>query len=339
MGWIAITLPATPDQADRLSDALMDFGALSVSIEDAAAGTANEHAVFGEPGSATQALWHECHIVCLFPEKQQPELDIPLLLSKAADQAGYPLGHYTQAHIADQDWVRATQSQFNPIPIGDRLWIVPSWHAFPDPSAISIQLDPGLAFGTGSHPTTRLCLEWLVDHIAGGETVLDYGCGSGILAIAAAKLGAQSVLGIDIDLQAVLTARENAFVNCGQDYVLLDAAEQPSLQDNGPTQDSQLSTPEQSNQAHQPPRRVCFISPESDPGGQYEVVVANILTNPLRTLAPLIAAHCRIGGRLVLSGILADQSALIQAAYADWFNLTIWAESEGWVCLTGTRQK
>lgn len=333
MGWIAITLPATPDQADRLSDALMDFGALSVSIEDAAAGTPNEHAVFGEPGSAAQVLWQECSVVCLFPEKQLPELDIPYLLAQAAEQADYPLDHYTEAHIAEQDWVRATQSQFNPIPIGDRLWIVPSWHAVPDPSAISIQLDPGLAFGTGSHPTTRLCLEWLTDHIAGGETVLDYGCGSGILAIAAAKLGAQSVLGIDIDPQAVLTARENALVNCGQDYVLLDAAEQPL------PQDSRSSTLEQSNQACQPPRQVCFISPESDPGGQYEIVVANILTNPLRTLAPLIAAHCRIGGRLVLSGILADQSALIQSAYADWFNLTVWAESEGWVCLTGTRLK
>lgn len=338
MGWIAITLPATPDEADRLSDALMDFGALSVSIEDAAAGTANEHAIFGEPGSATQALWQACSVVCLFPEIQEPALDIPFLLASAAEQADYPLAQYTQTYVADQDWVRATQAQFNPIPIGDRLWIVPSWHATPDPSAISIQLDPGLAFGTGSHPTTHLCLRWLVANIMGGETVLDYGCGSGILAIVAAKLGAQSVLGIDIDPQAVVTARENALVNCGQDYVVLNVPQHPVLRGSDSAEQAQSSLSQPSGAPHHSLRKVCFISPEADPGGQYNIVVANILTNPLRTLAPLIATHCQMGGRLVLSGILADQCALIQAAYATWFDLEVWAESEGWVCLTGIRR-
>ena len=167
--------------------------------------------------------------------------------------------------IAEQDWVRQTQAQFGPIEIARGFWIVPSWSAVPDPGALNLRLDPGLAFGTGSHPTTRLCLEWLREHLAGGESVLDYGCGSGILAIAAAKLGADRVMGIDVDPQAVRASAHNAREND------VDAA---------------------------------FVEPDALPAATYEVVVANILANPLIVLAPAIAQRVVAGGRIALSGIL-----------------------------------
>lgn len=323
MGWISITLPANAEQAERLSDALMDVGALSVSIEDSQAGTTHEQAKFGEPGCPTQELWQECAVVCLFPDTVNPIPSLHDLLLEAASQSDYPLAGYTQAFVAEQDWVRATQAQFLPIPIANRLWIVPSWHQSPDPSAISIQLDPGLAFGTGSHPTTHLCLEWLVYHLPVDASVLDYGCGSGILAIAAAKLGARHVLGIDIDPQAVITARENAQRNQQNDYVLCNTLIHETT--------AKLAHDQSASQ-------VAFITPESDPSAHYDVVIANILTNPLRTLAPLLASRCRQGGQLVLSGILAPQAELVQAAYAEWFDLNIYRELEGWVCLNGVKR-
>ncbi len=296
MSWLAVTLPASPEQAECLSDTLMENGALSVSIEDAAAGTLAEQPVFGEPGSPQHpALWQTCSISCLLAA----DADVPALLTHVAALCDYPLLHYSVSTVAEQDWVRASQAEFAPICIADRLWIVPTWHELPDPAAIHIRLDPGLAFGTGSHATTRLCLEWLATNLFKGESVLDYGCGSGILAIAAAKLGAQHVMGIDIDPQAVTTAVDNA-------------------------RDNDVSP--------------AFVLPDTDPGGQYDVVLANILTNPLISLAPLIGARCRIGGRLVLSGILREQTEQICSAYASQFELELWDEAESWVCLTGTRR-
>ncbi len=294
MAWLSVTLPATADQADALSEALMSLGALSVSIEDMLAGTEQEQPVFGEPGCIDHLLWSENRLVALF----EPSANVPAILAQAAQLTGFDLDSFHLAEIDDQDWVRATQANFTPIQVTARMWIVPSWHSAPDPQAINIQLDPGLAFGTGSHPTTRLCLNWLAQHLHGGETVLDYGCGSGILAIAAVKLGAGPVTGIDIDPQAIATALDNA----QQNNVVIE-----------------------------------FALPDSDPGRTYDVVVANILTNPLLALAPLLASRCTQGGRLVLSGILDSQADKVREAYQPWFDLAQQTEDDGWVCLSGLR--
>jgi len=205
--------------------------------------------------------------------------------------------------FAEQDWVRATQAQFAPLHIHDRLWIVPSWCDPPDSSAINVTLDPGLAFGTGSHPTTRLCLEWLARELPPAATVLDYGCGSGILAIAAAKLGARDVNGVDVDPQAIDAARLNAAANrVAANFTLADV------------QDALAA-------------------------GTFDVVIANILANPLVLLAPVLAARTRAGGRIVLSGILAAQQADVAAAYEPWFIMNLWKSGEeGWIALTGVRQ-
>jgi ribosomal protein L11 methyltransferase len=201
--------------------------------------------------------------------------------------------------LEENDWVRLTQAQFDPIRISERLWIVPTWHEPSDPGAINIALDPGLAFGTGSHPTTRLCLRWLDENIKGGETVLDYGCGSGILAIAAMKLGAGSAIGVDVDAQAVVASRDNA----------------------------------EANQV-----RADFYLPEGLALGQYDVVVANIVNNPLRVLAPLLAGATRSGGRIVLSGILAEQAEDVMRIYAQWFDLAPAVLEDGWCCLSGMKR-
>jgi ribosomal protein L11 methyltransferase len=293
MAWLSLRLAADGNQAEAWADALLDAGALSVSIEDSDAGTAREQAQFGEPGMDDPRAWSHNWVVALL----SGEADVKAMLAAA----GIPLdvAHSVEA-VPEQDWVRATQSQFDPIRIADGLWIVPSWHAPPDPAALCIQLDPGLAFGTGSHPTTRLCLRWLHARIQGGESVLDYGCGSGILAIAAAKCGARPVLGVDIDPQAVSAARDNAARN--------DVAADFGLPDSLP-----------------------------DPY-QADILVANILTNPLKALAPLLADRVKSGGRLALSGILESQAAEILDRYGPAFDMSVWAVEEGWCLLTGTRR-
>ncbi len=295
MAWLEATFLTDAAHAERLCDALLEAGALSASIEDADAGTPAEQPQFGEPGSVATPGWVRSRIVALF----ETTADVAALLSEAAAAAGLSAcPTHTLAEVAEQNWVQLTQSQFEPIRVSARLWIVPTWHAAPDPAAINLVLDPGMAFGTGSHPTTRLCLEWLEHTVATGNSVLDYGCGSGILAIAAAKLGAVSVAGVDIDAQAVLAARANAEAN-GVDAVFADS--------------------------------------ESPVAGQYDLVVANILANPLRVLAPAICGHVRPGGRLALSGILAEQADEIVAIYRPWVELSVFGEREGWVCLAGEK--
>src|SRR5690554_4201297 len=198
--WISVTVQAEAERAEALSDALMEAGALSVGIEDADAGTEAEKPQFGEPGHHPTRLWDHSRVVALF----DAEANLAVALAQAASAAGFAaVPPFTVTEVAEQNWVQLTQSQFEPIHITDRLWIVPSWHEAPDPNAINIELDPGMAFGTGSHPTTRLCLQWLCDAVRPGDRVLDYGCGSGILGIAAARLGAGDVLGVDIDEKAV----------------------------------------------------------------------------------------------------------------------------------------
>lgn len=291
--WLSVSLPTDEEHANPLSEALMAHGAISVSIEDADAGTEAETPQFGEPGSPAAPLWQNSRVVALF----EPADDLPARIAAAATEGGVSdLSTLHIEEIEEQDWVRLTQSQFDPIRITDQLWIVPSWHVAPNPDATNLVLDPGLAFGTGSHPTTRLCLEWLCAELKAGETVLDYGCGSGILGIAAARLGAGSVTGVDIDDNALVAAADNASTN----HVSLDLRH---------TRAPLLET--------------------------FAVVVANILTNPLCVLAPLLAARVASGGRLILSGVLETQADEVIAAYAPHLALKVGATHEGWVRLEG----
>jgi ribosomal protein L11 methyltransferase len=296
MAWQSLELTVSAEHAETWSDTLLECGASSVSIADAAAGTVEEKPLYGEPGMAVPPAWNLSVVAALFP----PDADVAARLADGAAQIGVEsIPAHRLLQVADQDWVRLTQAQFTPIEVSQRLWIVPSWHACPDPSAIAIILDPGLAFGTGSHPTTRLCLQWLDSAIRGGEMVLDYGCGSGILAIAALKLGARRALGVDIDRQAIVAATENAARN-------RVAAE--------------------------------FIDTGAPADIDADIVIANILANPLKLLAPILRAHCRLGGTLVLSGILEAQAADVTAAYDDNFALAIAGRDEGWVMLAGERK-
>ncbi|TAK90722.1 MAG: 50S ribosomal protein L11 methyltransferase [Burkholderiaceae bacterium] len=282
--------------AEPLSDLLLEAGALSVAVEDADADSPDEQPLFGEPGMEHETpAWQRNQLVVLLG----PEQDAAALLADACAQLGVPVPAYTESEVPDQDWVRVTQAQFEPIQIGARLWIVPSWHAQPEHAdALVLQLDPGVAFGTGSHPTTRLCLRWLEQQDFQKRSVLDYGCGSGILALAACRLGAATVFGLDIDPQAVAAAQHNNEVNrCHAQFGL----------------------------------------PEEIPAGTFGVVVANILSSPLKLLAPMLCARVAPGGALVLSGILARQTDEVIAAYAPYMTLSCWAEDEGWVCLHGIR--
>lgn len=281
------------DDADAWSDALLAAGALSVEATDPFAGTPQEQSQFDEPGEGGGRPWLRSRLVALF----DVEFDAATALGAAADALGEPLPAHRTYAVEDQDWVRATQSQFGPITIGGRLHIVPTW-CEPPRHGVVIRLDPGLAFGTGSHPTTRLCLEWLVEQLQVGESVLDYGCGSGVLAIAAAKLGATLVIGTDVDPQALSASRGNAQAN------LADAS---------------------------------FVVPEALPARQFDLAVANILANPLILLAPVIAARVRPGGRLALSGILDSQADAVVIAYSRWFKLAACRRADGWALLSGER--
>ncbi len=294
-------------QAEVLSDALLEAGALSVSVEDADFGTDCERPLFGEPGTEPDVqAWDRNRVVALLPDGADPAQ----LLEEALAEAGLNADaaqDWSLRDVPDADWVRLTQSQFAPIQIAERLWIVPSWHR-DDPAvttheagaedAIHIELDPGLAFGTGSHPTTHLCLAWLEAELPPGAPMLDYGCGSGILAIAARKLGSGPVTAVDIDPQAVQSSADNARIN----GVELDA-----------------------------------MLPDGLREGTFQVVVANILSNPLKVLAPMLAARVAPGGDLVLSGVLERQAEDVAAAYAPWLKMSVWRERDGWVCLHGRR--
>ena len=281
------------DDADAWSDALLAAGALSVEATDPYAGTPQEQAQFDEPGEPGIGPWPVSRLVALFVADVMGSLR----WARPPGALGKPLPEHRAFAVADQDWVRATQSQFGPIAIGDRLHIVPTW-CDPPASGITIRLDPGLAFGTGSHSTTRLCLEWLLRQLRGGESVLDYGCGSGVLAIAACKLGASYVAGTDVDPQALRASRDNA----------------------------------QANQAE-----VLFVAPDALPARDFDIVVANILANPLILLAPVIAARVRPGGSLALSGILDSQVDAVVIAYSLWFKLAACRRADGWTLLSGER--
>ena len=296
MPWLSASFIVDSAAADAVADALMGVGALSVDVSDADAGTEWERPIFDEPDGARAGGWLHARMSALF----EIEADVPALMAAAFEEASVPATTaYEVARIDDEDWVRKTQSQFTPQHVTERLWVVPTWHEPPDPSAINIVLDPGLAFGTGTHPTTRLCLRWLDAQVRGGESVVDFGCGSGILAIAALKLGAGSASGVDIDPQAVDAARRNAEQNRVA-ATFVTAAEQLK------------------------------------PG---EIVVANILAKPLIVLSALIADLTLPGGGLALSGILSEQAAEVREAYRAWYDFGPAQEEAGWVLLTGTRRR
>ncbi len=303
MSWTEVVIEVARDYAEALSDALMEAGALSVSVEDADEGTDAEKPLFGEPGmEPKEAAWDHSRVVAL----TDTDADQFAIVQEAANAIQLPVvPSFTTRAVADADWVRLTQSQFEPIHIGTNIWVVPSWHEAPDPNGLILELDPGLAFGTGSHPTTRLCMEWLEAHPAPGKSVLDYGCGSGILAMVAKKLGADDVAGVDIDPQAIESARANAERNnCAIDfYVPDDLAVTP-------------------NARHAK--------------GQFDIVVANILSSPLKLMAPMLSGRVAPGGSLVLSGVLARQAEEVAAAYLPFIKLGVWAEQDGWVALHGT---
>jgi ribosomal protein L11 methyltransferase len=302
MSWTEVVIEIAQDHAEALSDALMEAGALSVSVEDADEGTDQEKPLFGEPGmEPKEAAWEHSRVVAL----TDVDADQVAIVAEAAAAIGLATAPaFTVRDVSDQDWVRLTQSQFAPIHIGTNIWVVPSWHEAPDPDAVILELDPGLAFGTGSHPTTRLCMEWLEAHPAPGKTVLDYGCGSGILAMVAKKMGAGDVAGVDIDPQAIESANDNAARNhCDIDFYL--------------------------------PNDFAVSAKTQHATGKFDIVVANILSSPLKVMAPMLAGRVASGGSLILSGVLARQAEEVAEAYAPYILLGVWAEQDGWVALHG----
>ncbi|MEZ5658776.1 MAG: 50S ribosomal protein L11 methyltransferase [Burkholderiaceae bacterium] len=296
--WLETLIEVARDHADRLSDALLEHGALSVQVDDADADTELEQPVFGEPGMPAPVIgWQRSRLTIL----TETDADVGALVRAACADLGLdcpPIGACRPVH--DQDWVSLTQAQFEPFPVGQRLWISPSWHA-DSPAAqgrLRLTIDPGLAFGTGSHPTTHLCLQWLEEHLQAGESVLDYGCGSGILAIAAARLGAGTVVGLDIDPLALVAAAGNAQINGAQ---------------------------------------VGWLGPDDGRPAQAAVVVANILASPLKVLAPLLEQLVAPGGALVLAGLLDHQAGEVAACYRT-ISMRPWRSREGWTCLSGRRR-
>jgi ribosomal protein L11 methyltransferase len=305
MPWLRIEMQVEAHLAEALSDALLELGAQSVTIEDARAETPDESPRYGEPGLELAASWPDSRL-CALVDMQS---DAGALTQAAALAAGLQAAPaYAVTLVEDDDWVRVTQSQFSPIRIGQRLWIVPSWCEPPaSEDAVVVRLDPGLAFGTGSHATTRLMLTWLEGVLSAeppgtsraARRVLDYGCGSGILALAAARLGATDVVAIDLDPRSLEACAKNALANGASIRV-------------------------------EPPARV--------PAGSYDLLLANILAQPLIDLAPVFAAHTDAGAQIALSGVLTGQAEEVIAAYADEFAMRVDAVAEGWALLAGERR-
>ncbi len=295
MPWIQLQIPADPDNADQLEDLLMEMGAEAVSMEDAA-----DQPLY-EPDPGTTPLWHQTSVTGLFDSQR----DIDQLCAEVKDawhqQTQQSLPEIEVTLVEDKDWEREWMDDFRPLQFGSRLWIVPSWHQAPDPDAANLSLDPGLAFGTGTHPTTALCLEWLDGQDVSGQQIIDYGCGSGILGLASLLLGANHVIGVDTDPQALEASRENARRNKVEES------------------------------------RLGLYLPEDEPGTVADVMLANILAQPLIGLAPHLASKVKPGGHLVLSGILSNQAREVMAAYEPWFVMDEPEQREEWIRLTGRR--
>ena len=294
MAWINLTFFAEEKDIDLLSEALEIRGALSIFIQDKNLNNSDEELIFGEPHSGPNKFWATNQIQALFNDSVDiKEIQDELILNFQDIDF-----KFTASSVSETDWVKLSQSQFKPICIKNRINIVPSWHKINNPKLINIILDPGLAFGTGAHPTTHLCTEWLIDNVSKEKKVLDYGCGSGILAIAAYKLGARVVKGVDIDSQAIIASKENGAVNeCNIDW----------------------------------------LNTDKDFKFQADLLVANILSSALSVLAPLLASYCAPKGKIALSGILESQENQIKKIYEPWFNFEKTLRNNGWVCLSGVK--
>ena len=294
MAWINLTFFAEEKDIDLLSEVLETRGALSIFIQDKNLNNSDEELIFGEPHSGPNKFWATNQIQALFNDSVDiKEIQDELILNFQDIDF-----KFTASSVSETDWVKLSQSQFKPICIKNRINIVPSWHKINNPKLINIILDPGLAFGTGAHPTTHLCTEWLIDNVSKEKKVLDYGCGSGILAIAAFKLGAKMVKGVDIDPQAIIASKENGNVNeCDIDW----------------------------------------LNTNEDFKFQTDLLVANILSSALSVLAPLLASYCAPKGKIALSGILESQENQIKKIYEPWFNFEKTLKNNGWVCLSGVK--
>jgi ribosomal protein L11 methyltransferase len=296
MAWLSVSFEVSAAEVEAVTDALLEAGAISVDVAGAEADAASGQSIYADAGSDPPHPWRHSRVSALFAESA----DTGAALAHACARAGIPLPRCVVHPVPERDWVQASRDHFVPLRISPRLWIVPSWHTAPDPDAVNILLDPGIAFGTGSHATTRLCLRWLESEVRAGDTVLDYGCGSGVLAIAAMKLGAASADGVDIDEQALLAARHNAM----------------------------------HNRVH-----ATFHSAAEAIRRPARIVVANILAHPLVVLAPLLARLTASGGRLALAGLLTAQAREVRGAYEPWFEFDAPTEEEGWTLLAGARRE
>lgn len=293
MSWIQVRLDTTSDHAETLEDLLLAAGACAVTLQDA-----KDQPVY-EPELGTTPLWNNTVVVGLFDAQTRTDDVIPFLMENSGLN---PFPHHKVELVEDKDWEREWMTHFHPMQFGDRLWVCPSWKEVPDPNGVNLMLDPGLAFGTGTHPTTALCLRWLdQQHNLDDKTVMDYGCGSGILAIAALLLGADSAVGVDLDPQALEATTENAKRN------------------------------------NIPAGKLQVFLPDEEPTHQADVVLANILAGPLNQLAPKLASLTRAGGSIALSGILMEQAEEIIQTYEQWFTMDAPVSFDGWCLLSGTR--
>lgn len=295
MSWIQIRLHATPNEVEALENALLAVGALSVTLQDDA-----DQPIL-EPELGTTPIWDQTQVIGLFDANQNSEELLANLAECFVLEGGSALPRHKLEIVEDKDWVRAWMDDYHPMAFGERLWVCPSWREPPEANAVNLMLDPGLAFGTGTHPTTALCLRYLDKEVQGNELVVDYGCGSGILGIAALLLGSRHMIGVDIDPQALTATSNNA-------------------ERNGISSD-----------------RFEIYLPDATPVVQADLTVANILAGPLMDLAPHIASLTRSGGKLALSGLLAEQAEEISACYSQWFAMNPPEQLGDWVILTGIK--
>ena len=295
MAWINLTFFAEENDIDLLSEELESSGALSIFIQDKNLNNSNEELIFGEPHSGPNKFWATSQIQALFSDCEDIKRIQHELISNFKDINFV----FNTSFVSETDWVKLSQSQFKPICIKNRIKIVQSWNEIENPKLINIILDPGLAFGTGAHPTTHLCTEWLIDNVSKEKKVLDYGCGSGILAIAAHKLGAKIVKGVDIDPQAIIASKENGAIN------------QCDIQ---------------------------WLNTDKNFKFQADLVIANILSSALSVLAPLLASYCSPKGKIALSGILESQESQIKKIYSPWFKFEKTLKNGGWICLSGVKE-
>ena len=295
MAWINLTFFAEEKDIDLLSEELESSGALSIFIQDKNLNNSNEELIFGEPHSGPNKFWATSQIQALFSDSVDIKRIQHELISNFKDINFV----FNTSFVSETDWVKLSQSQFKPICIKNKIKIVQSWNEIENPKLINIILDPGLAFGTGAHPTTHLCTEWLIDNVSKEKKVLDYGCGSGILAIAAHKLGAKIVKGVDIDPQAIIASKENGAIN------------QCDIQ---------------------------WLNTDKNFKFQADLVIANILSSALSVLAPLLASYCSPKGKIALSGILESQESQIKKIYSPWFKFEKTLKNGGWICLSGVKE-